>query len=394
MSIPVPKTQTLIDNNIARIEGQLNQTTPSNDKAFNKVLATMEGMNDAQLYRFAIEQAAKNLAITANLEGLKILGQEYDVPYNNAEAAVLTITIPGINGTIVPLGTDFVGIPNGELYFSQSAATVAGGIATINIQADQLGVNGNLEVSDTLIIGTQIAGLESTGTVTVIVNLGVEDEATQTYRIRILDKIRSPGGGGNAADYRNWSQEVAGVARAYPYSGLPYGSSLVSTTADRTVYIEAETSIDPDGIAPGVLLDSVRDSITTDPDTGIARQLLGLTNDTLYVESITRLSAFLEIRNLVVEAAIEAQVKSDISDAVDLYLRFIAPFIPGIDPEDERTDTINNPILSSIVNDVVSAAGGTVEAVTFGLSFGSTIPTYTLNPGELIKNGGITYVTI
>lgn len=393
MSIPIPKTQKIIDDNIARIEGQLNQTTPDNDKSFNKVIATMEGMEDAQLYRFAIERAKQNLALTATKEDLDLIGREFGVIRKAAEAASFTITIPGTNGTIVPVGTDFIGDANGILYFSTAAATVAAGIATVEITADQIGTDGNLEVSDTLTIGTQIAGLESTGTITVITNLGVDEETDDSYSIRVLDKERAPGGGGNTADYRNWSQEVAGVARAYPYSGLPFGSTAVSSPPERTVYVEAETSIDPDGIAPQALLDDVRDSITTDPNTGIARQPLGLTDDTLYVESITRLSIFTEIRNLDVEASIESQVKSDIEDAVELYLRTIAPFIPGLDPEDERMDTITDPVMSQVVQDVVGAAGGTCEAVSFGLTSGTTIPSYTLNPGELTKNGGINYVT-
>ena len=201
------------------------------------------------------------------------------------------------------------------------------------------------------------------------------------------------GGGGNTADFRSWAQEVSGVFRAYPYSGLPYGAAGTSSPADRTVYVEADTSIDPDGIAPSSLLDDVRDSITTDPDTNEARQPLGLTDDTLYVESITRISIYIEVRNLDVDVAIEAQVKSDIDDAVDEYLRSIAPFIPGLDVESEREDTITALVLSDIIQDILSSVGGSAEAVAFGLSFGTSLPTYTLNPGELCKSGGVNYVT-
>lgn len=393
MSIPIPKTQDMVNDNISRIDGKLNQETPDNDKAFNKVISTVQAMQDAQLYRLIIEKAAQNLALTATGSDLDLIGAEYDVIRKVAESAVLTVQATGTNGTIIPINTDFIGDANGILYFSTSLGTVAAGIADIDISSDQLGVSGNLEVTDTLTIGTQIAGLDAQVTVTVIVNLGVEEETDDNYRVRILDEIRTQGGGGNTADYRKWSQEVSGVARAYPYSGLPYGSTSTSTPPDRTVYVEADTTIDADGIAPSSMLDDVRTSITTDPDTGIARQPLGLTDDTLYIESISRLSIFVEIRNLDVEASIESQVKSDIDDAIELYLRSIAPYVPGLDVVEERMDTITDPVISSVVQDVVGAAGGTIEAVSFGLSSGTSIPTYTLNPGELTKTGGITYVT-
>jgi len=393
MPITIPTVQQMVDDNIARIEGKLNQTTPDNDKAYNKVMATAQAMQDAQIYRFGIEKAMQNFALTATGEDLDLIGQEYDVIRKVAEAAILTVQATGTNGTIIPIGTDFIGDANGVLYFSTEAGLVAAGVADFDISSDLIGVNGNLEVADTLKIGTQIAGLNASVEVTVIVNIGVEKELDDTYRVRILDEIRTQGGGGNTADYRKWSQEVAGVARAYPYSGLPFGSLLISSPADRTVYIEADVSIDADGIAPTVMLDSVRDSITTDPDTGISRQPLGLTDDTLYVESISRLSIYSEIRNLEVEASILAQVKTDIDNAIELYLRSIAPYVPGLDPEEERMDTITDPSMSKVVQDVVASVGGSVEAVSFGLSFGTSIPAYTLNPGELTKSGGVNYVT-
>lgn len=393
MSINIPTTQQMVDDYVANIESKLNQNTPDNEKAFNRVIAAIQAMGDAGIYRYAKERIAQNLAITANREGLIVIGANYDLSPTPAEACILTVQATGTNGTVIPINTDFIGDANGILYFSNSSETIAAGVASFNITADELGVSGNLEVSDTLTIGTQIAGLDAQVTVTAIFNLGVEEEETEAFRIRVLDKERSQGGGGNTADYRDWSQEVPGVYRAYPYAGLPYGSTSISSPPDRTVYIEADTTIDPDGIAPSSLLDDVRDSITTDPDTGIARQPLGLTDDTLYVESITRLSIFVEIRNLDVESSIEAQVKSDIEDAIEVYLRLITPYVPGLDPEDERADTITDLVISRIVQDVVSSVGGSAEAVSFGLTSGSSIPTYTLNPGETTKLGGVSYVT-
>lgn len=347
-------------------------------------------MLTAPLYRFGAERILQTLAITATGSDLDRIGNNYGVVRKPAEAAEFTITLPATTGTIIPLNTNFVGDANGLRYFSNTAATAAAGIATILVTAQEVGSSGNLDPGDTLTISTQIPGAETVATIITVDNTGADEESDESYRSRVLSVIRTQGGGGNAADYRTWSEEVAGVKRAYPYSGDP------ENTADpppaRTVYVESEDSIDPDGIAPQSLLDEVRVSITTDPLTGESRQPLGLTDDTLYIRSISRKSIFFEIRNLEVNASIEAQVKTDIETALEEYCRSLTPFLPALDAEFDRVDTITDPSASEVVQNVVKANGGTVEAVAFGEVAGSTIPAYTLNAGELAKSGGVTYV--
>jgi hypothetical protein len=158
------------------------------------------------------------------------------------------------------------------------------------------------------------------------------------------------------------------------------------------VYVESTTAIDADGIAPPALLAAVRDSINTDPDTGLSRMLLGLTDATLWVESIIRTSVFVEIRDLDVEAAKEALCKADIATALDLFLRTAAPFVDGVDLVQERTDTITSLSVSEIVQDVLAAYGAHAQGIGFGLVVGVFIPLYLLNPGELVKLGGVSYV--
>jgi uncharacterized phage protein gp47/JayE len=343
-------------------------------------------------YKYAAERVLQNLALTATGDDLDLIGNNYNVPRKAAEAAQFTITLPGINGTIIPITVDFVGDANGIRYSVDASATITGGIATINVTAKTVGVAGNLNISDTMQLGRVIPGAESTATITVVTNTGAERESDDDYRIRILDVIRATPGGGNSADYRIWSQEVAGVARAYPFAGLPVTSSLISAPPDRTVYIEATTDIDPDGIAPQSLLDEVRATITADPETGISRQPLGLTDDTLYVESIVRTTFFVTISGLVISANQEAQVKADIDTALTAYFRSIMPYVDGLDSPLDRNDTITDPSVSAIVNDVVSAAGGSVESVAFDITPGSSIPKYQVNLNELGKLGAVSYV--
>lgn len=390
MALELLTTDELFDRALANIEGQINQTSPLNDKAFNRVLAALIALDHKGLQNFGAERATANLVITATGSDLDILGAEYGVTRKPTEAAVLTIELPATNGTVIPVTVDYTGDSNGVRYLPDAASPPAsGGVAVQTVTAQTLGTAGNLVVTDTMSIGTQVPGAETQASVTIIDNTGANEETDSAYRQRILDRIQSVQGGGNAADYRLWSEEVAGVARAYPYAGDTLGGG---SPPERTVYVEAETSIDPDGLAPSSLLDEVRDSITADLDTGISRQPLGLTDDTLFIVSITRTSFFVQINNLEVESTIEAQVKADVETAVNIYFRSLRPFIDGVDVPSLRNDLITDLTVSEVVQDVLGANGASAEGVGFGVTIGSIIPSYRLSQGETGKNGGITYV--
>jgi hypothetical protein len=679
----------------ANFESFLNQDAPVNDKAYMNAESAVYAAVSKGHNLYAAERAKQNLALTATGDDLDNIGLEYDVIRSPAEAAQLEIELPGINGTIIPAGTDFVGDSNGERYFSDAAAVIAGGIAVIDITAEDVGDAGNLIIgTDTLSIGRQIAGAETVADVTDILNIGLDKETDESYRPRILTVIRATRGGGNATDYKIWAEGVAGVERAFPISGKPieilqgdgitwlerasasdsnwrsiayspelnlfcaiadsgaigsrimtspdgihwtsrtasvasdwqsvtwgnglfvavadsgvaaarimtspdginwtsrtapnandyrsvcygdglfvavsitgaldrvmtspdginwtarttpnnnnyyavtYGGGLyvavstsgvgnrvmtstdgvtwsagvsaadllwrdivysseidlfvavasdgilasvmtspdglawtirnaasvnqwfgvcygngiftavsvtgaldrvmtspdginwtarttpnnnnfidiiygngtfvsvsntgtgdrvmtngyVSFTSDRTVYIEAESSIDPDGIAPQSLLDDVRDAINNDPDTGRSRPPLGLTDSTLYVSSISRTDFYTNIDNIQIDPNNLAAAQSDIEDALDLYYAGLSPYLDGIDVILERNDKISDMTLSRIVQDVLSSYGAVADNVSFGLSAGVFDQnTYTLAPGELAKNTAVTY---
>ena len=390
----IPTTQQTTDQNIANFEAAIGQTTPINDKAFLRVISAVEAILSTSLHKFGIDRAKQALVTTAFGTGLDDLGNEYGVARKVAVAAGLTATLPGTDSTVIPTTVDFVGDSNGIRYALDAQAVVTGGFATLFLTAKTAGSQGNLNNGETLSIGTQIAGAETIATVTATTTIGVDEEIDDDYRVRILDVVRSPGGGGNAADYRNWAQETTGVVRAYPYAGKPADLLAESSPPDRVVYIESTTAIDADGIAPQSLLDDARDSITTDPDTGLARQPLGLTDDTLFVEAISRTPFFIQITGLIVESTIEDAVKTEIDAQLTAYFLSLDPFVDGVDSVVERNDLITDLTVSDVVQDVLSANGGSAQAVAFDINLGGSLPEYQLGQGEKAKlePGGITYV--
>jgi hypothetical protein len=354
MALNIQTTKEIKEINLTTYENAINQESPLNDKSFLLVTSAVEAGNFTTIYKYAAERARQCLALTATGDDLDLIGGSYGVPRKAAEAWRGTIEAVAVDDTEIPATVNYVSDSNGGLYPPDADVIATGGLATSNIQSEELGGDFNLSITDTLTIDTNIPGLDPIATVTAILNTGADEETDDDYRQRILDKIRAVGGGGNAADYREWAQEPAGVKRAYPYSGeildIPN-----SAPPDRTVFIEATTDIDPDGIAPQSLLDEARESITTDPETGIARQPLGLTDDTLFVESITRIAFYVEVRGLTVDPAIESQVKDDINAAFTTFFSSITMFVDGLDFVGDRNDTVTDPVVSAVVQDVLMA---------------------------------------
>lgn len=391
MPITIPTTQELADQNLANLEAKLNATTPAADRAFNAVLAIMEALAYTSLYKYAADRSLAAYVMTATGEDLDNWGAEFDVPRDLAISAILTLTLTGTDGTVIPAGTHFIAEANAAEYVSQASVTIASGTCAPVVAAAAPGTSGNLIVSDTLVLVNQIVGATGVPTVAAVTTLGTDDEPDDAYRIRVLDRQRSQGGGGNLADYRSWSQEVEGVSRCYPYSGPPTSSGLTPSPPMRTLYIECDTTIHADGIAPTTLLDDVRAAVTTDPLTGLARQPLGLTDATLYVEAITRSSIYVLITGLSVPSGQTAACQTAIAAALSTHFLGLVPFVQGLDPAFGRNDTITTLTVSRTVQAVLNAYGASALAVAFGLSAITFTSSYTLGQGERAKAGTVSY---
>lgn len=160
-----------------------------------------------------------------------------------------------------------------------------------------------------------------------------------------------------------------------------------------TVYAECDESEDADGVPDSTLLDDVRDYLTEDQVTGIARPSLGIIDDNLFVEPIIRTGFYLEIRGLSIASELETQAKADLDTDVDNYLRNATPYIQGLDSQSSQADQITDPLLSKVVQDVLDSYGATCTGIGIGTTPGVFIASYSLGAGELAKlaTSGISY---
>lgn len=363
MSYKIKTTQELFDDHLSRLEGELGQTSPLNEKAFLRVLAGTEAAQDAGLYKYAADRVKQNLALTATGDDLDRIGNDNYTPRKQAVSAILTVELTAIDGTVIPVGREFVGDSNGLRYKNQSAETAVSGAVTLNLRCVDTGTDGNLDIGNTLSISAQVAGADTQAEVTAIDTLGVNKETDVDYRPRVLFVQRAITGGGNAADYKIWGEAVPGVKTIFPYSGRPAGEGT-SYPGDRTLYIESTTDVDPDGIPTESLIEDVREAVQVNPDTGESRNVLGLTDDTLWTEPIIRTSFKVIIHNFDCPEDSEEDCKDDINNSCTAYFLQLRPFIAATDLIQEKNNVITKVAISDAVQDVLKSYGAWATDIT------------------------------
>ncbi|MCX8045636.1 MAG: baseplate J/gp47 family protein, partial [Anoxybacillus gonensis] len=108
------------------------------------------------------------------------------------------------------------------------------------MQAETPGSEGNQEFGNLL----PIEPIEGLGTATLadVLIPGEDEESDESLRKRFLQKVREPGTSGNAADYKQWATEVAGVGSA-KVTPLWNGPGTVKVTIVNTDMQPAPTEL-------------------------------------------------------------------------------------------------------------------------------------------------------
>lgn len=145
---------------------------------------------------------------------------------------------------------------DGVQYVTTALATASSGSITVSAEAvaDPTGLTGafgNCAIGTVMTLGTSIAGITSTGSVTTAFTGGADLEGDTSLRARMLAAFQNPPQGGAASDYPEWALAVNGVTRAWcnpngfgagtvvvyamldsaesAYNGFPQGTNGVAT---------------------------------------------------------------------------------------------------------------------------------------------------------------------
>lgn len=194
-------------------------------------------------YEYLDFLADQLLPDTAETEYLDRHGRIWVGGRKPATFAAGTISVTGINGTLVPAGARW--IANGIEFEATAQATVSDAATPVSIRALTPGADGNLVAGSSIPAVSAISGVDSSATV-VLVSGGIGVESDDSLRDRVLTRIQRPPQGGAASDYVAWARAVPGVTRAWASqeAGLGTVTVRVMMDDDRTGGIPNQDDLD------------------------------------------------------------------------------------------------------------------------------------------------------
>lgn len=137
------------------------------------------------------------------------------------------VTFKGKDDTLIPRNME-VFTDGGYKYITTSQAFISGGSVEIDVEADLVGEQFNIEANTKWQLPIDIVVNELTNNNPFKGGLDVEND--EEFRIRFFDMVRSPRTSGNKNDYEFWAKEVTGVFNAEVYP-LHAGNGTVKVVA-------------------------------------------------------------------------------------------------------------------------------------------------------------------
>jgi len=202
---------------------------PGSDAALRRsnlnVLARVHAGAVHGLYGFIDWVSKQVMYDTAEAEYLERWSTIWGVNRLAAAFATGSVTVTGVNGTVIPAGTELQRADD-ALYTTDADATIAAGAATVAVTASAAGAAGNADSGTALALTSPIAGIDSSVTSGALSG-GADAETDAALRTRFIARIQQPPHGGAEYDYETWALEVAGVTRAWVYPGENGAGSLV-----------------------------------------------------------------------------------------------------------------------------------------------------------------------
>jgi len=244
-SFPVALNRPTVTELITRIGGDVDSRLAGIDPRLRRSL--MEVVVRAQagvthgLYGGLVAIALDALPDTATGAALLRWAAMYAVTGLTGVSATGAVTATGDNGTTIPAGT-LLQRGNGVEFQTLGSVDIAGGTATLSLQASKAGVSGNAATSSILTFVSPIAGVNLTAAVDAPgLTGGIDADNDEDLQKTLVTRIQNPEQGGNLTDFERWVFEIAGVTRRWVFPPS-IGSALVGVVFVR----DAESPITPD----------------------------------------------------------------------------------------------------------------------------------------------------
>ncbi len=250
------------------------------------VLARVQAMGAFDLYLY-LQRLAQELMPDTATDDLARHADVWGIARRPAAPASGFVTFTGTNGLVLPSG---IALKLGDItVLTTAGGTIAGGTLTVAATAQTAGAAGNFPTSTALPLVAPIAGLSAQVALVVAPGFagGVEQEAEEDWRTRILARIRAGVPYGQLGGYAAWASAVPGVAVVAERPGwvglgtvgvivamgtrlapaVPTGPELAAVQAA----LDAQRPVTALAVAVAVTLTPVNLSIFLSPDTTATR---------------------------------------------------------------------------------------------------------------------------
>lgn len=219
---------------IARVEGDIKsglQLVTLLRRSFLAVIARVLAGLSHLLFGFIAYIEVQAFPDTAT-DNLDRWGSIWGVARKEATFAEFNCDVTGTVGVVIPAGRVYRR-SDGKEYTTVAEVTLTGSGDEIELVASEAGQASEVQPGDVISVLSPIAGLDSEATVSTVITEPEDTEDTESYRARILDRIRNPPSGGAANDYIQWALAVPGITRAWVNpQGLGPGTVLVYVVSD------------------------------------------------------------------------------------------------------------------------------------------------------------------
>ena len=209
----------------------------------------------ARMLSYAREAFQQSFVAYATGEYLDQRAVEAGITRTGAQPALVTLTISGDNGTVIPQGsqfaTDGTAAADSVVFATSEEVTIASGSATATAFAIEPGAVGNVGAGTVSVIVLPIEGVTSVTSAADAAG-GIDEQDDDLLRAAISERVQSLASVCNAAYYRSFSLTYADVARASVddlWDGN--GTVMLSLSGRLTPYVsestvaEIQSALDP-----------------------------------------------------------------------------------------------------------------------------------------------------
>lgn len=363
-------------------------------KAFITVMAKVVAGIYITLYKQQAWIFLQIFAATASYQEVEILGRTINplmmwgdlggvaVPRAATQfEGKIRVTVK-VNDSYISQGTQFLNPNTNKLYYATDNFLINTDNNLITVRCTESGEAGNLNIDDELMTASPLSNIERKVYLESVIAAAVEAESEESYRNRVIQRWQNPPQGGALGDYRQWSNEVEGVAQSYIYKDDNSAAGVI-------IYIKANSE---SRIADNELLINVGKNCEANPVTGQGRKPIGAIidpdNDGSYKNIkpcyVTQFDVWINDYESRGTDSFRDQVKIEIEN----YFLNREPFVRGLTLDIDNTERISVNNVLGIVNDISISNNGNFSGAVVKLN-GEVVQDYTLDRGELAKLGHI-----